>query len=162
MILKTISMFVIMSLLSSCGFKLQGIEQIPSYMKELVILSNDNDPFIIQLNNCLKSKGIILYQKTDRLLYNHLPTLEITELEINDQIQGYNSRGQISNSKVYAKINYTLFDKEHKILKKNTINRSMSYQIDPNQLLSNNNERNIIVDELIIEIINELINQLSS
>ena len=47
-------------------------------------------------------------------------------------------------------------------MRQNVINRSRTYGLMPNQLLSNASEQQIITEELHMEIINELLRQLSS
>lgn len=165
MIAKIILMFITVIMLPGCGFKLQGMHKIPEHMKEIVISSDNNEsPFIAQLNSQFQNNGITLFNKHASLNNSSASffILEISVPEITEQVHGYNSRGQISYGRIFVKIKYTLFDKKYSVVKQNTITRSRIYEMDPNQLLSNANQKNIILDELNVEIINELILQLTS
>ena len=152
-------------MLTACGFKLQGKHELPSYIKKLTIVSeNNNDPFTIQLQDTLHNNGVVLLNRPltkDQMIQKEISMLELKLPVIAQKINGYDSKGQISQYRITAVFDYKLFDHNANIIKQNSIERSRTYAVNPNQLLSNSSEQQIIAEELNIEIINELIRQLS-
>jgi outer membrane lipopolysaccharide assembly protein LptE/RlpB len=56
---------------------------------------------------------------------------------------------------------YKLFSNQGKLVRENNISRFRNYNVNPNQLLSNANEKQVIIEELQIDIIDEILRQLS-
>lgn len=152
-------------MLTACGFKLQGKHELPSYIKKLTIVSeNNNDPFTIQLQDVLENNGVLLSSSLltkDQMIQKEISILEVKLPVITQKINAYDSKGQVSQYRITAVSYYKLFDHNANLIKKNSIERSRTYAVNPNQLLSNSSEQQIIAEELNIEIINELIRQLS-
>jgi len=150
-----------MIMLVGCGFKLQGKHELPSYMKKLAISAeNSNDTFYVQLRSLLRDNGVILVSRPKNK--DSAAMLEVDLPTITEQIHSYDSKGQVSQYRLVATCNYKLFDANGSIMRQNVINRSRTYGLMPNQLLSNASEQQIITEELHMEIINELLRQLSS
>lgn len=167
--IKQIGIFIFIIMLAGCGFKLQGKHQLPTYMNKLVISAeNSNDPFQVMLRDVLKNNGVLLVSNQFIKSNNKKGTkqdaslLDINTPTISQQIHGYDSKGQVSQYRLVATCSYKLFDHDGKVLRQNIINRSRTYGLSPNQLLSNDSEQQIIAEELNMEIINELLRQLSS
>lgn len=152
-------------MLTACGFKLQGKHELPSYIKKLTIVSENNkDPFTIQLQDVLENNGVLLSSSLltkDQMIQKEISILEVKLPVITQKINAYDSKGQVSQYRITAVSYYKLFDHNANLIKKNSIERSRTYAVNPNQLLSNSSEQQIIAEELNIEIINELIRQLS-
>ena len=163
--IRRITIVILFIMLTACGFKLQGKHELPSYIKKLAIVSeNNNDPFTIQLQDILQNNGVVLSSRLltkDQMTQKEISMLELKLPVITQKINGYDSKGQISQYRIAAVFDYKLFDHNANIIKQNSIERSRTYTVNPNQLLSNSSEQQIIAEELNIEIINELIIQLS-
>jgi LPS-assembly lipoprotein len=158
-IFKIILIALIFQVITGCGFKLQGKHELPEVLKKLTIIAaNTNDPFQKLLNNSLSQNGVEIIQDSKNI---KVTVLEINSPVFNEQISSYDSKGQISQYRLIATVSYRLFAVNGDILRQNTINKFRNYSIDPNKLLSNFNEQQIIKEELNIEIVNELLKQLS-
>lgn len=164
--IRKIAIVILFIMLTACGFKLQGKHELPSYIKKLTIVSeNNNDPFTIQLQDILANNGVMLSNRLltkDQITQKEISILEFSLPVITQKINGYDSKGQVSQYRISAVFGYKLFDHTGNTIKKNSIERSRNYTVNPNQSLSNSSEQQIIAEELNIEIINELMRQLSS
>lgn len=159
-ILILILNIVSVGMLAGCGFKLQGRHELPKYMKKLIVITeNNNEPFQVQLRDVLQSNGVVVITNKNT---KNASALEINTPVITQEIHSYNSKGQVSQYRLIATSTYKLFDNAGKVLQQNIINRMRTYGLNPNQVLSNDSEKQIISEELSIEIINELIRQLSA
>lgn len=154
--IKTIIIFMLAIMVTGCGFKLQGQNALPFNMKHLIVVTgNNNDIFQVQLKDVLQNNGVTLVNKNASMLDIDTPIVTV-------QINSYDSKGQISQYRVIAASSYKLFDNHSRLVRQNQIVRSRTYSLNTNQLLSNSSEQKIIAEELNIEIINELLRQLSS
>ncbi len=164
--IKKISILILALTLSGCGFKLQGKHALSPYVKNLfVAVDNSNDSFQVQLRDVLQDNGVVLV--SNQFFKNNATKKNIAILDLNtpivsQQIHSYDSKGQVSQYRLRSECNYKLFDADGNILRQNTISRSRTYALSPNQLLSNSSEQQIISEELNMEIINELLRQLSA
>lgn len=153
-------------MINSCGFHFIGRYKLPEYLNQLVIypLDDSKSDFYVNLKNTLENQGvqiIPLHVIQDLKLKNNLSILHISIPIIKEKIHSYNSQGQITTNMLTASCEYKLFDHANNLLQKNIIHRNRSYAINNNQLLSSAGERQLIVKELQLEIINELLRQLS-
>lgn len=153
-----INIIVLTTLLTSCGFHLQGKHNFSPEIANLIITLNEYSEFHKLLVAGLERNDINIVDKDTNLKF---AVLEIDEPAISEEIHSYDSKGQVSQYKLTATLNYKLFAKDGRKLKENTIIKRRVYSIHANQLLSNANEKQVISEELNIEIINELLKQLS-
>lgn len=156
----------LLGFLTNCGFHFAGKYKLPAYLNQLVIYPLDDikSDFYLQLKSVLENNGVKVLNLNaiqDLKLKQDLSILHIAIPVIKEKVHSYNSQGQITNNMLTASCNYQLFDHANDLLQKNIISRSRNYGINNNQLLSNLGERQIIVQELQLEIINELLRQLS-
>ncbi len=155
--LKKISILSLICILSGCGFHLQGKHVFSPVIQNLAIIPGGHNSFQNLLKDSLQNNGINI-KDTD---IRNVAILEINDPVISEQIQGYDSKGQISQYRLTSSCSYKLFAENGKILLQNTINRSRTYAVTPNRLLSNASQQQIISEELTVEIVNELLRQLS-
>lgn len=156
-IIKIINIIILIILVTGCGFKLQGKHQFPVNLQNLAMDLADHAPFKKLLQQSLQQNGVTVRDKFEK----NIVLLEVNTPSINEQVYGYDSKGQVSQYRLTVSTNYKLFGIDGKVLLENTILRSRIYFVAPNQVLSNSGEQQIIVEELNIEIINELLRQLS-
>jgi outer membrane lipopolysaccharide assembly protein LptE/RlpB len=194
---QLIIFIILISIFSSCGFKLRGSQPISSQMKNLFIITeHPQDQFILQLIKNLKENGVDaslsqnhsivkLNNKPDQQLkhYNHSqtninksykkhqhhnhPNLGHSILEVNlpiieEQNYSYDARGKCRHFRIVVKVNYKLLDANYNMLGGNSVTVSRIYARTSNQLLSDNNEKNIILNELNLELLHELITSILS
>ena len=146
--------------ITGCGFHLQGKYEFSPAIQNLAISSVDSyDPFQKQLKDSLRQNGINI--RDNNIESNNIAILEVNSPVVSEQIHSYDSKGQISQYRLVSTCSYKLFAADKKVLRENTITRSRTYSVSPNQLLSNANEQQIISEELSLDIINELLRQLS-
>lgn len=157
-IIILINIFILTILLTSCGFRLQGQHKFSPEIANLIITLDEYSAFYKLLAASLEQNNINIVNKDTNLKF---AVLEVDEPAISEEIHSYDSKGQVSQYKLNATLNYKLFTKDGRKLKENTIVRRRIYTINANQLLSNANEKQVISEELNIEIINELLKQLS-
>ena len=144
---------------TGCGFHLQGTYKFSPAIQNLAISSVDSyDPFQRLLKDSLQQNGVNIRDKAD---VNNVAELEVSSPVVNEQIHSYDSKGQVSQYRLVSTCKYKLVASNGKILRENIITRSRIYSVAPNQLLSNANEQQIIREELSVEIVNELLRQLS-
>ena len=154
-----LSLIMAMSLLSACGFHLQGKYKFSPKIKNLIITLDEYSLFGKLLIDSFIQNGInIVNKSTD----HKFAVLEINSPIISEEIHSYDSKGQVSQYRLIANCNYTLFATDGTKLRENSITRRRIYSVNANQLLSNANEQQVISEELNIEIVNELLKQLSS
>ena len=152
--------------LTNCGFHFAGKYKLPEYLNQVVIYPLDDikSDFYLKLKNVLENneiKVLSLNAVQDLKLKQNVSVLHIAIPVIKEKVHSYNSQGQITNNMLTASCDYKLFDHANSMIQKNVISRSRTYGVNNNQLLSNLGERQIIVQELQLEIINELLRQLS-
>ncbi len=152
--------------LTNCGFHFAGKYKLPSYLNQLVIYPLDDikSDFYLQLKSVLENnrvKVLNLNAIQDLKLKQDVSVLHIAIPVIKEKVHSYNSQGQITNNMLTASFHYQLFDHANNLIQQNVISRTRNYGVNNNQLLSNLGERQIIVQELQLEIINELLRQLS-
>lgn len=168
--LKKINLLILtgflLMFLTNCGFHFAGKYKLPEYLNQLVIYPLDDikSDFYVKLKNILENnevKVLSLNAIQDLKLKQDVSVLHIAIPVIKEKVHTYNSQGQITNNMLTASFHYQLFDNHNNLLQKNIISRSRIYGINNNKLLSNLGERQLIVQELQLEIINELLRQLS-
>jgi len=159
LIIKKINILLLMLVITGCGFHLQGKHEFSPAIQNLAISSRDSyDPFQRLLKDSLQQNGVKI---KDRVSGDNIAVLEVSSPVISEQIHSYDSKGQVSQYRLVATCKYKLFAADGKTLRENIITRSRTYSVSPNRLLSNANEQQIISEELGVEIVNELLRQLS-
>lgn len=153
-----INLVIVTMLLTSCGFRLQGRHIFSSEIANLIVTLDQYSTFYKLLVASLEQNNINIVNKDTTLKF---AVLELDEPAISEEIHSYDSKGQVSQYKLSAVFNYKLFAKDGRKLKESTIIRRRIYSVNANQLLSNSNEKQVIIEELNVEIINELLKQLS-
>jgi outer membrane lipopolysaccharide assembly protein LptE/RlpB len=167
---KNIKKIIIISLvcgLVGCGFKLRSSYAMPEYLQQVnIITEHAKSSFIVQFIDGLRNNGVSVSINTsiDNKANNTVDKkyrIEIHEPSIAEQVNGYNSKGQISQYRLAINCGYKLFSNQGKLVRENNISRFRNYNVNPNQLLSNANEKQVIIEELQIDIIDEILRQLS-
>lgn len=175
-LILTISL-ILSGLVIGCGFHFLEKYEFPEYLNKVIIVSLDhinefNSDFYLQLKNTFKNHGINVVNIKKSIIQvnnknvpqkniNNISILHIAAPIIDEKIHSYNSQGQITTKVITASCSYQLFNYANNLLHKSVIDRHRTYSINSNQLLSSIGERHAIIQELELEIINELLKQLS-
>lgn len=158
--LFSIVTIVLLTLNIGCGFKLRGNVTIPVEIKTVTIVPNNpNEDLQRNLRRVLVKKGVTIVAPDTK----NVAQLHISEPTFSEQVLAVsNSNNLPERLKLQVSFNYSILDKNKKIVKSSTtIISNKDFSIDPNNLLSADNEREVIKRELYQEAINKLIRQIN-
>ena len=151
---------ILLGVCSCNGFRLRGSFTIPSYLKTVYITPNDPyETLQRELRTRLKYYDVRIVEQPSP----QVTTLHVTAPEFSEQILAYGSSLQVQRSKLTYTIRYELTTTEPEFNRSlTTISRSREFSKSNNQLLTNETEEQIVKKELLTEIINELLRQITS
>lgn len=160
--LKICYFIAILSLLAGCGFQLRGAFSIPSSLQTLQILPyQPYDTFQRTLKQFLKNNEVkIIEQNIDNTV--QVAKLTILSQGFSERTIAYGSNGLPNRAVLELKISYQLTNAQGKILGNNTllfVEREL--MLNPNAVLSTDNERNHLHAELYRDAASQLVRQLS-
>ncbi len=157
---------VVASLMSSCGFKLRGSQALPSFLSNVVILSQfdylplsralDDRLPVYQLNSIVGEKTIPAGIEPTTVV---LIKLQPEELE--RRLLSVFSSGQVAEYELVYSVDYeVVFPFAEPINASMTVARE--YQDDPDQVLAKSRELELVLDEMRAESADRIIRLLSS
>lgn len=150
---------VLLVLVVGCGFKLRGIVPFPSWLTKVYI--TPDEPYE-------------LLQKELRRIFNRNKVIVVTEIDANtvvlklispvfkESILALNANGQAQMFRLEISLQYQLIYADKALVPITTIYSSKNFSLAPEQILSGENERQLIKDELLQDAINQLLQQLSA
>jgi len=155
--LKYITILVLLCLLVSCGFRLQGKYQFSNFIKKIdLISSNPYSGLLIDLRQRLIDNGINIRRDAD------------IKLKISNESFSHDNSNLVSSiqATVYTfrySFVFALYNKNNDIiLNKQTVSSSKTITLNPNEVLNTSNEAFVIKRELIEDTISKMFNILSS
>ncbi|MFT4058744.1 MAG: LPS assembly lipoprotein LptE [Legionella sp.] len=156
---KLFTPLVLMLLLSACGFHLRGMIDIPTWLNNVAIISNNNDKQLISILTT-QLEGYNIHVNSDEALANYW--LVINRLTIDRQII---SIGASTNPRQYTLLLYVEFmlqTRKGQIIKApKTISVSRQLTINNDRILGSTDEENILIGEMKQDAVVQIINQLS-
>lgn len=168
MVKKTLYFFIIVGLtiINGCGFHLRGSYNIPEFLKRLEIIPTQSmDPFQRMLKRVLMSNGIELIQPSH--LENtdsdeqSISTLTILHQDFQEQALAYALDGQLKRARLSLQIEYQLDTKTPQKSIQGQVRVSRELDIEPNNILSTDHERQRLKNDLSTEAALQLVFQLS-
>lgn len=157
MLKKILVIFISITLVGCCGFKLRGSHTIPAYLKTIYITPDlPYDPFQRALRARLTRYKVKLACEPGK----NIAILELSQPAISEQALAWGPDGQVQRFKYILTVSYTLITRDVKYSR--TITRTRELSRSNNQLLSNESEKQVIHKELLDEAVNELLRQITS
>ncbi len=160
--LKFCYFIAIFSLLGGCGFQLRGAFSIPLALQTLQILPHQPyDTFQRTLKQFLKNNEVkIIEQDIDNTV--QIAKLTILSQAFAERTIAYGSNGLPNRAVLELKISYQLTNAQGKALGNNTLVAvERELMLNPNAMLSTDNERNHLHAELYRDAASQLVRQLS-
>jgi LPS-assembly lipoprotein len=164
---KLVFMIAMMTVaLQGCGFKLRGSQALPSYLNNVVILSQfDYLPLSRALDKRLPVYQLksIVGEKTipEGLESTTVVVIKLQPEELERRLLSVFSTGQVAEYELIYSVNYdVIFPFSEPISASMTVARE--YQDDPDQALAKSRELELVVDEMRAESADRIIRLLSS
>lgn len=156
---KLFSILLTLSIITGCGFHLRGSFTLPKHLQTIYITPDDPyEPLQKTLRRALLKNNIQIATSADK----NVAILELTTPNFSESVTAFNSNGQAQGFKLTINFQYQV-NYNNKILKPfTTIQSSRDIILTPNQILSGENERRMIKDDLLQESIIQLFRQLST
>lgn len=157
MIQKKIYLLIItaFTLLQGCGFHLRGSYVIPPCLKRLQITPNQStDLFQQVLQRVLMSNGVVFDAESTS-------TLTILHQDFQEQALAYAFDGQLKRARLSLAIDYQLDTKIPGQSIQKQVRVSKELNIDSNNILNTDNERQRLKNDLWAEAATQLVFQLS-
>lgn len=147
-------------LLSACGFHLRNEAMIPAQFKILCVTSNSSYAASTkQIKQTLRNLGVQLVDQADSAPY----TLVLLEEAQNQQLLGSSTNNQLQTYQLNYTLRYQLNDQQGRVVvPAHSVNVMRSFTSNPNQALSQNYERALLLRDMQNEAINQLLYQLNS
>lgn len=152
--------------LQGCGFKLRGSQALPSYLNNVVILSQfDYLPLSRALDNRLPVYQLqsIVGEKTipDGIEPTTVVVIKLQPEALERRLLSIFSSGQVAEYELIYSVNYeVIFPFAEPISASMTVARE--YQDDPDQVLAKSRELDLVLDEMRAESADRMIRLLSS
>lgn len=162
--IKNIYIIVILLILNGCGYHLRGLNQDNLIIKEIAIDSSKiphnyiNKLLIHNLSNKLISRNITIVSKTDKKPKN---TLELINSDYSKMIISKGSSNLVTQYKIVFNIKFNFFIDDKLVLSDQNITTQRNYNYTQDQILGLEDEQNIITQEIIQDVSDKVINQLS-
>ena len=160
-------MFAMMTIaLQGCGFKLRGSQALPSYLNNVVILSQfDYLPLSRALDNRLPVYQLqsIIGEKTipEGIEPTTVVVIKLQPEALERRLLSIFSSGQVAEYELIYSVNYeVIFPFAEPISASMTVARE--YQDDPDQVLAKSRELDLVLDEMRAESADRIIRLLSS
>jgi LPS-assembly lipoprotein len=157
---------LIASVISGCGFKLRGSQALPSYLNNVVILSQfdylplsralDDRLPVYQLNSIVGEKTI-----PSGIEPTTVVVIKLQPEELERRLLSVFSSGQVAEYELVYSVDYeVIFPFAEPINASMTVARE--YQDDPDQVLAKSRELELVLDEMRAESADRMIRLLSS
>lgn len=149
-------------LLSACGFHLrgQGHSYIPPQLKVLYVTSQTPyDTLTKQVKQTLISLGVTLKDSADQAPY----TLVLYGESQSQMLMGSGTNNQLESYQLIYGMAYSIKDsKGREIQAPRAIRATRNFTSNPNQALSQNYEQLSLIEDMRQDVINQMLNQLST
>lgn len=144
----------LLSLLTGCGFKLQGSEPLPNDLKILAIESDTPyDPFIQQLTSSFKQRHVLVIKNAIDAPY----VLHVTGLSLSTTQTSVGTSQQIRQYQVIYSATFNLINHAGQVIMPNvTLSATQNQTMLGGQLLQNTNQLNDLKGTLERQVINQL------
>lgn len=156
---KAILLIVISLFLSSCGFHLRGLVELPKWLENVYIADKVNDrDLITKLKVMLKSYKIRVNPDPSTATY----WLIISKSVSHQQIISVGASTNPRQYQLILEVEYSLMLPKGVTLSENkviTVTRQLT--INNNRILGSNEEETVLLDEMRQEAVAQLLNQLS-
>ena len=153
---------LLLTLVMGCGFHLRGAFHVPEVLKILQIRPNQPfDSFQRVLRQTLKSNKILILNE-DSPNIQEASILTILNQGFSERVLAYGSDGQATRAIIQFTMTYQLTEANGKlIVTNNTVQVERELAINPNAVLSTDNERARIRSDLFLDGASQLMRQLS-
>ena len=151
-------------MLVGCGFHLRGSIALPAHLQRICLQPDEPyDPLQQQLRRTLRLNNIAINSTPDQ----QTAILTLTAADATESMTGFNSNGQPQRYRISISFQYQLAYNDTVIRPFTTIQASREITLAPGQifgqeLLSNENEKRIVKEELLQEAIAQLMRQLAT
>lgn len=159
--MRTIAMLIIICItLSACGgFKLRGSLNVPSYLKTVYITPNaPYEPLQRELRSRLAYYNVKILHAPSA----NTTILNLSQVSKDEQPLAVGYSGEVQRYKLSLTASYTLtIVSQNNLRQQQTITRTRELNRSNNMLLSNESEAQTVQKELLHEIVNELLRQIT-
>ncbi len=159
--IRLLPLFLVLLLVTGCGFHLRGAFQISPSLQVLQIQPNQPyDPFQRALRQILKSNQVTLVDDQNS---NPKPTLlNIMNHSFSERVVAYGSDGQANRATLQLNVRYQILDPTGKInSQEKTVQVERELTINPSAVLATDNERTRLKADLYLDAAAQLVRQLS-
>jgi LPS-assembly lipoprotein len=163
---KTIVLFVVVGLMTACGFTLRGSQALPETLTQVAInASFQYSPLsralqkrlpVYQLQGLINPSVTIGAEMLDKTV-----VVKLEPEQFERRLLSVFSSGQVAEYELVFTVNYTITF-PNKIPIENSLKVSREYQDDPDQILAKSRELNLVLNELRVEASDRLIRLMSS
>jgi LPS-assembly lipoprotein len=157
---RWIPLVIFSLIISACGFHLRGMIDVPKWLTNISISSQNNDlEFISMLKSTFEGYNIEVNPEPSRAHY----WLIINHVTYQRQIVSVGASTNPRQYQLILTVGYVLQTRKGKIIKTaRQISVSRQLTVNNDRILGSNDEENILVHEMRQEAIVQLINRLSS
>lgn len=154
---KLSTSILILTFIAGCGFHLRGAVSFPTWLKTVYITPDDPyEPLQKTVRRTLERNKITLVTEINK----ETAVLELTTPDFTESILALNAMGQSQRFKLTISFQYKLSYAGNLLRPLTTIQSSRDFTLAPGQILSGDNERRLIKDELLQEATSQLFRQL--
>jgi LPS-assembly lipoprotein len=151
--------FLVVMLLSGCGFQLQGAATTPDEMQRTYISTNDEySPFYRELRRNLIAAGVDVVDSPD----NATATLTILDDITDQRVLSVSARNVPTEFEVYYTVRYTITSGERSLLEPQELTLTRDYTYDETLVLGKAREEEVMRNSLVNDLVRILMKQIST
>jgi LPS-assembly lipoprotein len=155
---RVVTTLLILTIITGCGFHLRGAVQFPTWLHSVYITPDDPyEPLQRNIHRIFENNKITIVTEINK----ETAVQELTTPTFTESILALNANGQPQRFRLAITVQYKLTYDNKVLCPTTVIQRTRDFTISPMQILSSENERRLIKDELLQEVTSQLLRQLS-